>query len=178
MILFPDNPTVQLKHWLGTLHLLILASLYGFPYPHKYTFQIQRWDKADILFPPRFCSNIRPRCYIKSPTVWGSRWYSKHNRVGWGRFLFQFSFRLDSLIPLWLWAQNLPSVIKRALTVSPLAKELFLTRSNPMQKSPNTCLRVIMICNNLSCSWAVLVKMQNLCKMRDWRIHQCMLCMD
>lgn len=34
--------------------------------------------------------------------------------MGWGEsFFFKFSFRLDSLIPLWLQVQNLPSVIKK-----------------------------------------------------------------
>jgi len=92
----------------------------------------------------------------------------------WGgvrMFLFHFLLRLDYLMPLWLHVQNLPSVIKWGLTVSPIAKQLFFTRSKPSQKSLNmrlfVALYVMSICSNLSCSYTMLVNMQILCKMKD-----------
>lgn len=112
--------------------------------------------KANMLYKIPHCVEIQ--------AIFQARW------GGVRMFLFNFLLRLDYLMPLWIHVQNLPSVIKRGLTESPIAKQLFFTGSKPLQKSLNkylsAALHIISICSNSSCSYTVLVKMQILCKMR------------
>lgn len=68
----------------------ISAPSYGRMHPHKQTPLIPpltftgTWSRR--IPTSLLCLYLKPRCYIKSPTVWRSRQYSKHNGVGWGRF--------------------------------------------------------------------------------------------
>lgn len=68
----------------------ISAPSYGRMHPHKQTPLIPpltftgTWSRR--IPTSLLCLYLKPRCYIKSPTVWRSRQYSKYNGVGWGRF--------------------------------------------------------------------------------------------
>lgn len=68
----------------------ISAPSYGRMHPHKQTPLIPpltftgTWSRR--IPTSLLCLYLKPRCYIKSPTVWRSRQYSKHNGVGWGCF--------------------------------------------------------------------------------------------
>lgn len=118
--------------------------------------------KANVLYKIPHCVEIQ--------AIFQAQW------GGVRMFLFNFFLRLDYLMPSPLYIQNLPPVIKWGLTVSPITKQLFFTRSKPLQKSPSKHLfaapQIISICSNLSCSYTTLVKMQILCKTRDCRIHR------
>lgn len=119
------------------------------------------------------CLYLKPRCYIKSPTVWRSRQYSKHNGVGWGRFCSVSCLDWFVSHP-YSYTQNPSSMIKQGLNVTyhkPTSPSQVKTLAEVPEEVP--------VCSSRYFPFVRLYLAYVQCGIKsqfyqrgDWRIHQ------